>query len=87
MKNKTCQSCAAFRQTYQKSVCRYWKCKLFYCCFREQILGELQGCADWMPAKKWEHDLSSQRLEKIEEDIRRIADLVCDRPQNRSGRP
>lgn len=87
MKNKTCRTCAAFRQTYQKSVCRYWKCKLFYCCFREQILGELQGCADWMPAKKWEHDLSSQRLEKIEEDIRRIADLVCDRPQNRSGRP
>ena len=50
MKNKTCQSCAAFRQTYQKSVCQYWKCKLFYCGLREQLLDEAQGCADWKPA-------------------------------------
>ena len=87
MKNKTCRSCAAFRQTYQKSVCRYWKCKRFYCRLREQLLYEAQGCADWKPAKKCEYDLSSQRLQQVEEDIRRIADLVCDRPQNRSGRP
>lgn len=87
MKNKTCQSCAAFRQINQKSVCRYWKCKLFYCGLRERLLDEAQGCADWKPAKKCEYDLSSQRLQQVEEDIRRIANLVCDRPQNRSGRP
>ena len=80
MKNKTCRTCAAFRQIYQKSVCRYWKCKLFYCCQRELLLDEAQSCADWQPAKKLDYDLSPQRLEEIKEDIRTIAKLIRDRP-------
>lgn len=75
MKNKTCRTCAAFRQIYRKGSYRYWKYRRFYCILSNRLLDEMHGCNDWRPACRREYDVSAQRLEQTEQEIFRIAEL------------
>lgn len=72
---KKCKSCGECKRLYQKFGYRYWKAKSYYCALREEVTETGNGCERWR-TKKCEYDLSKQRFDEVEEDIKLLAEYL-----------
>ncbi len=73
----TCRSCRFYKRIYEQFNLHYVKCNKHYCTNREELISTKNGCDNWSKRKK-EFDLSSERLLKVEEDIKMLIDYFGD---------
>ena len=72
MKARTCKNCRFFKVVYDK--CRYrfiysLMYPLYYCSAKDDMIDCKTVCEKWQ-TKKVEYDISPQRLEGVEQDIK-----------------
>lgn len=69
---KNCESCKRLYRRYNYTIDRF---KGYYC-LTKKILIEGDVCESYKPKRNREYDLSSDRFDKAEEDIRSISERV-----------
>ena len=70
MENKTCKRCSACKRLYARSLLRFWRHGELYCEAKDEITKADDTCAQWQRDGNKKYDLSEQRFEKSEEDIK-----------------
>lgn len=76
--NKRCVSCAYFRQLYRFGGCSFFRNrgeKERYCVLREAFVSSEDCCSDWRQKGKIE-PLTPERLAQVEDDVKRLLDLL-----------
>lgn len=75
MPTRTCRTCGARRQMYNRFA---WSCaptKLYYCAVRDDLTDMESSCGEWSK-RGIEYDLTPQRFDKAEQDIRYIMEQL-----------
>ena len=70
-KTKSCKTCNECKRVYRKTGLRYWRGKRYYCAAKKILLKNFDGCEKWKKTKI-EYDLSKERFDSIEKDIKEI---------------
>ena len=76
-KTKICKFCNACKALYTVGRYRYWKTKLYYCTIADKIVNVKSSCANWH-RKHVEYDLSAQRFDEVENDVRMLEKYMKD---------
>lgn len=69
MKTKHCKTCEHCKQVYEKCLYVFWRTDRRYCELCCTLVEREGGCDGWQKKAKT-YDLSAQRLDKAEQDIR-----------------
>ncbi len=77
-KTKKCKTCNNCKRVYDKGLYRYFRWNWHYCTKREEVTELKNGCEEW-EKRKTEYDLSPQRFDEVENDIKIITALLKDK--------
>ncbi len=72
---KTCETCGAYRRIYRKYGTRFFADRFHYCIAREEKTKQNNTCECRKP-KTRRFDLSPERFDRAEENVRRISELL-----------
>lgn len=78
MKTRTCKSCRFFKIVYEQCGYRFIYSVMYphyYCTECEQLTDRENVCGKWQ-RKKAEYDVSPQRLEEVEQDIKALIECL-----------
>ena len=75
MPTRTCRTCNARRPLYKRYTCGYDRAKLYYCVVRDDLTDMESSCGEWRK-RGIEYDLTPQRFDKAEKDIRYIMEQL-----------
>lgn len=71
---KICKTCNHCKPLYMRHAWSYNKTRLYYCARRDELLTRFIFCEKWQ-GKICEYNLSSERLEGVQQDIKTIMRL------------
>ena len=74
---KNCSACNACKRLYRGYWYSYCWNKLFYCTLHKHITQPQSGCVHWQ-RRRHEYDLSPQRFDEVEQDIKFLLDKFQD---------
>ncbi len=77
MTTKICKSCNCCKRLYRILGCGFTEFRLLYCTEREEIISEDFCCGKWS-RKRREYDLSPQRFDEVENDIKIVYEYLKD---------
>lgn len=72
---KTCKTCEFCYRLYMRYAWKYDTTKSYYCEERDEIITQFSICKKWR-GKILNYDVSAERLNSIQEDIKRIIELL-----------
>lgn len=76
---KTCKSCDACKKLYEKFYYSYFKNRKYYCELFEKLTEGGGVCESYKPKREMETDLSSERFDRAEEDVKYITENLTDK--------
>ncbi len=66
-----CKNCNHYKRLYRLFMYQYYKSKQRYCAFKDCLIVPTNNCAHWQK-KKYEYDISVERLDKTLADVQYI---------------
>lgn len=76
-KTRICEFCDACKRLYTIGRYRYWRERYYYCMVNDTITNKKGSCEMWK-RKKTEYDLSEQRFDEVEKDVRLLIQYFKD---------
>lgn len=69
-KTKNCYNCDFCKIFYEKPFLRLWRRFDYYCVACDKVTDKNDFCEKWEMRKKRELDLSAQRFDQVENDVK-----------------
>ncbi len=74
MPKMKCRDCFACKRLYDYALYQYSARKEYYCIEKEEMVNLEDSCEKWKK-RKLEYDLSLQRIDEVENDVKRMMQM------------
>lgn len=77
--SKNCKTCNFCNPLYQRIEYKYWLSRRYICTLSGELTVLSNTCDNWRKKEKAYCDLSPERFEKFEQDIKTLKELLTDK--------